>query len=169
MSEAQAEAQNESALSNLFDNEDVSVDLSPPVFDKVVVKARLSKAAVVESGGKDGAPTGKAVALTWEFEAPAIDMNGREYQPGHSLNDRLNVKPPSSMNNRAQVQEIALRTLGRLAKKAGKLDLPPGVAPTAQQIVSAIEQAVGYTTTLKLNARTSDKRPGEVFQNIEYA
>lgn len=156
-----------SNLSALFDNEDVNVDLSPPVFDGVSVKAILKGLEIVEEKSRSdyGSPSpGQTVVLKWESEQEATALNGKSYQPGFVLTDRFKVKPPSDTRNRVDVQRIALEKLGKIAKACGEID---AASPTAKQIMEAIERCKGQAMQLYLSRRLGND--GEaVYQQIKY-
>lgn len=156
-----------SNLSALFDNEDVNVDLSPPVFDGVTVTATLKSIEVVEERSRSdfGSPTpGQTVVLKWESDDEAAALNGKTYQPGFALSDRFKVKPASDTRNREDVQRIALEKLGKIAKTLGKIE---SGSPTAKQIMEGIERCKGLQMQLHLSKR--DGNDGAVYQQIKYA
>lgn len=151
----------ETSVESLLDNEDVKVDLSAPLFNNVSVPAELVSVTVIKNGGKDGGAEGQSIALKWSFLDSAIDMNGKTHQAGFSIVDRLNVKPPSDMNNRAKVQEIALQTAGKIAKLCGA---QLGGSASGGEVLKALVQGVGGTLQLRLELDKS----GE-YQRIKYA
>lgn len=152
----------ETSVESLLDNEDVKVDLSAPLFNNVSVPAELVSVTVIKNGGKDGGAEGQSIALKWSFLDSATDMNGKTHQAGFSIVDRLNVKPPSDMQKRAEVQRIALETAGKVANLCGA-KLPSG--SQGSDVLKALVQCVGGTLQLRLEP---DNKTGE-YQRIKYA
>lgn len=145
---------NSKDITGIADNDDIPVDLSGPVFDGQAVAGTLTDWERVD--GDDGSAT---IVLHWETDGRITSTDGKVFEAGYKLRDRLRVKPPSTMNNAGEVSRIAWESLGRLLQALGALD---GGAATKPQMLVALGNATGKSILLVL------KRDKNDYQQLRY-